>query len=188
MCFLLCMSVPRLYKWLNSFKAVTSNCGRGTRTSKLGDSHVKYVVEELEVSVWRLNVWLDDFIYMWYLECVIQRDCYSSRVNKPVKTSADRLGRLVWRQQCNTLIVVTTSRLLLNQSTNPNPVFSQWHTWQYEWERREMHTEFSSVNMEAQTGLRTWMRLDLLHYDRLQAGCVFIYDSTNKQRRLFEQR
>jgi hypothetical protein len=39
MCFLWCMSAPRLYKWQNSF---------GSRTSQfsVGDSHGKLVVEE----------------------------------------------------------------------------------------------------------------------------------------------
>jgi hypothetical protein len=35
------------------------------RTSKQGESHGKFVVEEeLEVGLWRLNVWFEDFIYV----------------------------------------------------------------------------------------------------------------------------
>jgi hypothetical protein len=49
-------------KGQNSLKAVTSSSGRSTQTSKQGDSHGKFVVEEeLEVGLWRLNV---DFIYV----------------------------------------------------------------------------------------------------------------------------
>jgi hypothetical protein len=43
----------------------------------VGDSHGKFVVEEeLEVSLWKLNVWFEDFmcaVVQWYLEC----DSYS---------------------------------------------------------------------------------------------------------------
>jgi hypothetical protein len=38
------------------------------------DSHGKFV------DLWRLNVWLEDFIYVQYLEGVIQCDCYNSCV------------------------------------------------------------------------------------------------------------
>jgi hypothetical protein len=30
----------------------------------VGHSHGKFVVEELEVGLWRLKVWLEDFIYV----------------------------------------------------------------------------------------------------------------------------
>jgi hypothetical protein len=43
---------------------VTSEYGRSTRTSKQGDSHGTFVVEELEIGLWRLNMWLEDFIYV----------------------------------------------------------------------------------------------------------------------------
>jgi hypothetical protein len=46
----------------------------------VGDSHEKFVVEEeLEVDLWRLNMWFEDFmcaVVQWYLEC----DSYSSHV------------------------------------------------------------------------------------------------------------
>jgi hypothetical protein len=41
--------------------------------------------------------------------------------------------------------------------------------------RREMHTEFSSQKVEAQTDLQKWMRLGPLHYERLQEACVFVF-------------
>jgi hypothetical protein len=47
------ISVSRLY-----------NSGRSTQTSKQGDSHGKFVVEEVEVGLWRLNVLSEDFIYV----------------------------------------------------------------------------------------------------------------------------
>jgi hypothetical protein len=39
MCFLWCVSIPRLYKWQNSF-------GSGTSQFSVEDSHGKFVVEE----------------------------------------------------------------------------------------------------------------------------------------------
>jgi hypothetical protein len=45
----------------------------------VGHSHGKFVVEELEVGQWWLNVWFADFmcaVVQWYLEC----DSYSSCV------------------------------------------------------------------------------------------------------------
>jgi hypothetical protein len=39
MCFLWCVSIPRLYKWQNSFSS-------GTSQFSAGDSHGKFVVEE----------------------------------------------------------------------------------------------------------------------------------------------
>jgi hypothetical protein len=41
----------------------------------VGDSHWKF-----EEDLWRLCVWLGDFMHVQYLECVIQWDCYSSCV------------------------------------------------------------------------------------------------------------
>jgi hypothetical protein len=35
------------------------------------------VDEELEVGLWRLNVWLEDFIYVYYLECVCNSESQS---------------------------------------------------------------------------------------------------------------
>jgi hypothetical protein len=47
-------------------------------------SHGKFVVEvELEVGLWRLNVWFENFVRavtQWYWECVIYWDFYSSCV------------------------------------------------------------------------------------------------------------
>jgi hypothetical protein len=43
-----------------------------------GNSSV--VEEEFKVGLWRLNMWLEHFIYVWYLECVIHWDCFSSCV------------------------------------------------------------------------------------------------------------
>jgi hypothetical protein len=61
-----------------------NNNGRSTRTSKQEDRHGKLLVEEeLEVGLWRLTVWLEVFIYVQYLKCVIQWDCYGSRVINP---------------------------------------------------------------------------------------------------------
>jgi hypothetical protein len=59
-CFLWCVSVPRVYKWQNSF-------GSGTSQFSVGDSHGKFV----EVSLWRFNVWFEDFmcaVVQWYCE------------------------------------------------------------------------------------------------------------------------
>jgi hypothetical protein len=53
----------------------------------VGDSHGKFVVEEeLEVGLWRLNVWIENFmcaVVQWYLECAVVQwylecDNYSS--------------------------------------------------------------------------------------------------------------
>jgi hypothetical protein len=65
LCFLWCVSVPRLYKWQNSF-------GSGTSQFSVGDSHGKFVVgEELEVSLWRFNMWFEDFM------CAVHSDIRS---------------------------------------------------------------------------------------------------------------
>jgi hypothetical protein len=54
-------------------------------------------------------------------------------------------------------------------------------------EGEEKYTQSFYQNMEAQTELKTWMKLSLLHYDILQAGHIFVfYDSTNIQRLFFE--
>jgi hypothetical protein len=35
------------------------------QASKQGDDHGKFIVEEeIEVGLWKLNVWLEDFIYV----------------------------------------------------------------------------------------------------------------------------
>jgi hypothetical protein len=50
---------------------IDSDSGRGVSSEfSVEDSHGKFVV-------WRLGVWLEDFIHV---ECVIQWDCYSSCV------------------------------------------------------------------------------------------------------------
>jgi hypothetical protein len=93
-CFLWCVSISWIYKWQNSFMQLrVNNSSRSTWTSKQGDSYGKFVVEEeLEVGLWRLNVWSEDFISVHCLECVIQWDCYSSHVTNPW-----RLVQIDWR-------------------------------------------------------------------------------------------
>jgi hypothetical protein len=68
-CFLWCVSVPRLY---NKVPSITV---RQSTQLAVRDSHGKFVVEEeLGVSLWRFNVWFEDFkcaVVQWYWECVI---------------------------------------------------------------------------------------------------------------------
>jgi hypothetical protein len=65
MCFLRWVYVPRLYKWQNSF------CS-GTSQFSVGDSRGEFVVEEYDRSACEdLNMWLEEYIYVYYLECVI---------------------------------------------------------------------------------------------------------------------
>jgi hypothetical protein len=62
-CFLWCVSVPWLYKKVPSIIV---------RQLAVRDSHGKFVVEEeLEVALWWLNVWFEDFmcaVVQWYQE------------------------------------------------------------------------------------------------------------------------
>jgi hypothetical protein len=54
-----------------------------TGQSSVGDSHEKFVVEEeLEVGMWRLNMWIEGFIcavVQWYLECDSYSSCFKIR-------------------------------------------------------------------------------------------------------------
>jgi hypothetical protein len=66
----------------------------------VGDSHGKFIVEEeLEVDLWWLNVWFEDFIYgvvQWYLEC----DSYSSSY---VKIRCQKRIRKTLQRNCHCL-------------------------------------------------------------------------------------
>jgi hypothetical protein len=54
-----------------------NNSGRSTRTSKQGDSHRKFVIEEeIEFGLWGLNMWLEDLFMcniwnVWFSETVM---------------------------------------------------------------------------------------------------------------------
>jgi hypothetical protein len=63
-CFLWCVSVPRLYEWQNSFGSATSRFSVGVRSWR----------RVQEVSLWSFNVWFENFmcaVAQWYWECVI---------------------------------------------------------------------------------------------------------------------
>jgi hypothetical protein len=72
------------------------------------DSHEKFVVgEEFEVSLWRLNVWFEDFmcaVVQWYLEW----DSYSSCV----KIRCQQTNRETFAEELPLLRSVTKQRLL----------------------------------------------------------------------------
>jgi hypothetical protein len=57
-----------------------------TSQFSVGDSHGKFVVEEeLEVGLWRLNVFFEDFmcaVVQWYLECDSYSSCVKIRCQK----------------------------------------------------------------------------------------------------------
>jgi hypothetical protein len=75
--------------------------------------------------------------YGWYLECVIQWGCYSSRVKirrqETASGDCNRLRTLVtvcqWFVKCNHESWVY--KWSINRITNPNPVYSHPYTWQY---------------------------------------------------------
>jgi hypothetical protein len=53
------MSVPRLYKWSSyKLRILAPEAREQVRKEKF------VLEEELEVGLWRLNVWLEDFIYV----------------------------------------------------------------------------------------------------------------------------
>jgi hypothetical protein len=59
------VSVPWLYKWQNSF---------GSETSQFSSGEVRSWRTVQEASLWRFNVWFEDFIFavaQWYSESVI---------------------------------------------------------------------------------------------------------------------
>jgi hypothetical protein len=59
-----------------------------TSQFSVGDSHGKFVVEELEVGLWRLNVWFEEFMYavvQWYPECGSYSSCVKIRCQETDK-------------------------------------------------------------------------------------------------------
>jgi hypothetical protein len=76
-------------------------------------------------------------IYVWYVECVIQWDCYSSyvkiRCQEKANGDCNRLRMLffVCQWSVNRSHESWVCKWLTNRVTNPNPVRSHSHTWQY---------------------------------------------------------
>jgi hypothetical protein len=86
-------------------------------------------------SVARVHLWRENF--MWYLEYVIQWDCYSSCVKIHCRETASG--------DCNTLRILVCAwqwsvkcsheswvyKWSINLVTNPNPTYSHPYMWQY---------------------------------------------------------
>jgi hypothetical protein len=83
---------------------------------------------QLKVQLWR---------YVWYLECVIEWDCYSSCVKihceEMANRDCNRLRTLVcvcpWSAKCRHKSWVY--KWSINRVTNPNPIYSHLYMWQY---------------------------------------------------------